>query len=85
MTTNLENRMARLEKVSGVNDSRSQVDEIWLVPISPSGEHTEPVLYWSRHDKTIHLGEKIWQSRELLISAMNELSILILSNGKERK
>jgi hypothetical protein len=59
MTTNLQNRMNKLEVRSGVNDSRIQVTEIWLRPISPTGEHIEPVPYWSRHDKTIHLGEKI--------------------------
>jgi hypothetical protein len=48
MTTNLQNRMNKLEVRSGVNDSRTQVDEIWLKPISPTGEPIEPVLFWKR-------------------------------------
>ena len=59
MTTNLGKRMTRREVRSGANDTKPVVDEIWLTGVSPSGEDMEPVLYWSRHDKTIHLGEKI--------------------------
>ena len=59
MKSHMGSRIEKLEVHSVPKDTKLTVDEIWLTGVSPSGEDIEPVLYWSRHDKTIHLGEKI--------------------------